>query len=99
MGGPVKRSYLVVANQTLGGEHLIASVRQCMAAGPCRFHLVVPATPPSQQATWTEGEAQGRLHRTRAAEREAASANQQSVELGKERIPGCQETWWGTTRG
>jgi hypothetical protein len=50
------RSYLVVANQTLVGEHLITKVRECMAAGPCRFHVVVPATPPSDHA-WTEGEA------------------------------------------
>jgi len=57
MGDPVKRAYLVVANQTLGGEHLIARVRQYMNAGPCRFHVVVPATPPSEQVTWTEGEA------------------------------------------
>jgi hypothetical protein len=51
------RNYLVVANQTLGGEHLIAKVRECMATGPCRFHVVVPATPPAEHATWTEGEA------------------------------------------
>ncbi len=57
MADPVERAYLVVANQTLGGEHLIATIRQCIAAGPCRFRVVVPATPPSEQATWTEGEA------------------------------------------
>ncbi len=50
------RSYLVVANQTLGGEHLMMKVRERMAAGACRFHVVVPATPPSDHA-WTEGEA------------------------------------------
>jgi hypothetical protein len=49
------RSYLVVANQTLGGEHLTAKVQECLAAGPCRFHLVVPVTLPSGHA-WTEGE-------------------------------------------
>ena len=38
------RRYLVVANQTVGGEHLIEKVRECMAAGPCRFHVLVPAT-------------------------------------------------------
>ena len=48
--------YLVVANQTLGGEHLIERVRQLMADGPCRFHIVVPATPPGEQFTWIEGE-------------------------------------------
>jgi GABA permease len=51
------RRYLVVANQTLGGEHLEAKVLECMAAGPCEFHLVVPATPPQDHATWVEGEA------------------------------------------
>jgi hypothetical protein len=61
------RRYLVVANQTLGGEHLIERVRECLAAEPCRFHVVVPATPPQDHASWTEGEAvsiaQGRLER------------------------------------
>lgn len=51
------RRYLVVANQTLGGEHLIERVRQCLAGGPCRFHIVVPATPTGEGFTWTEGEA------------------------------------------
>lgn len=51
------RRYLVVANQTLGGEHLIDRVRQCLAGGPCRFHIVVPATPPDEHLTWTEGAA------------------------------------------
>jgi hypothetical protein len=51
------RRYLLVANQTLGGEHLIERVRQFMAEGPCFFHVVVPATPSAEQLTWTEGEA------------------------------------------
>ena len=42
------RRYLVVANQTLGGEELSAAIRERMAAGDCHFHLVVPATPASQ---------------------------------------------------
>ena len=49
--------YLVVANQTLGGEHLIERIRQCLAEGSCPFHIVVPATPPADHLTWTEGEA------------------------------------------
>jgi hypothetical protein len=52
------RRILVVANQTLGGEHLVEKVREALAAGQCRFHLVVPATPSSEHLTWTEGEAQ-----------------------------------------
>ena len=51
------RRYLVVANQTLGGEHLAEKVRACLAAGPSRFHIVVPATQPHDHAVWTEGEA------------------------------------------
>jgi hypothetical protein len=42
------RRYLVVANQTLGGEELLSAIRERMAAGDCHFHLVVPATPASQ---------------------------------------------------
>jgi hypothetical protein len=38
------RSYLVVANQTLGGAHLLSAVRERMRAGDCRFHVIVPAT-------------------------------------------------------
>lgn len=51
------RRYLVVANQTLGGAHLADIVEERMAEGPCMFHLVVPATPPTDHLTWTEGEA------------------------------------------
>jgi hypothetical protein len=42
------RRYLVVANQTLGGEELWAAIRERMAGGDCHFHLVVPATPAGQ---------------------------------------------------
>ena len=38
------RRYLVVANQTLGGKHLAEKVLRCLAEGPSRFHIVVPAT-------------------------------------------------------
>jgi GABA permease len=36
--------YLVVANQTLGGDQLMAEVRQRAAAGPSSFYVVVPNT-------------------------------------------------------
>lgn len=57
------RRYLVVANQTLGGEHLAEAVRGCLAAGPARFHILVPATQPPDHAVWTEGEAQALAQR------------------------------------
>jgi hypothetical protein len=47
--------YLVVANQTLGGEPIVARIRELARDGPSAFHLVVPATPPTNH-TWTEGE-------------------------------------------
>jgi hypothetical protein len=51
---PVHR-YLVVANQTLGGEPLVAKIRELAREGPSAFHVVVPATPPRDHV-WTEGE-------------------------------------------
>ena len=42
------RRYLVVANQTLGGEELWAVIRERMGGGDCHFHPVVPATPAGQ---------------------------------------------------
>jgi hypothetical protein len=41
------RQILIVANQTVGSDALAGSVRACMAAGPCRFVLLVPATVPN----------------------------------------------------
>ena len=38
------RRYLIVANQTLLGDPLLGRVKECLAAGPCQFHIVVPAT-------------------------------------------------------
>lgn len=51
------RRYLVVANQTLGGDHLLDKVRACLAEGPCHFHVLVPSSPPHEHLTATEGEA------------------------------------------
>ena len=49
------RRYLVVANQTLGGGHLLALLRE-LAEEPSTFHVVVPATPPVDH-TWTDVQA------------------------------------------
>lgn len=51
------RRLLLVANQTVGGQHLQRKVAQCMAEGPCQFYLIVPATrDPSHSLVWTEGQ-------------------------------------------
>ncbi len=57
--------YLVVANRTLAGAHLLTEVRNRLQAGPSRFHVVVPLTPVAEHGSWNEGhsrvEAQNRL--------------------------------------
>ena len=54
------RRILVVANQTACGDELLDVVRQRVADGPCRFTMLVPATPPREHVTWTEGDARSR---------------------------------------
>ncbi len=80
------RRYLVVANQTLGGEHLAEKVRACLAAGPSTFHVVVPATQPRDHAVWTEGEARAIAQRRleRALERFAKMGAEAEGEVGDE---------------
>ena len=53
------RRYLVVANRTLGGGHLLAKVRECLAVGPSEFHVLVPCVP-SDQGPHLTGELTGR---------------------------------------
>ena len=60
------RKYLVVANQTLAGEHLLKEIRARLASGRCEFHVLVPATHPNDFAVWTEGEAEAFARRTLA---------------------------------
>jgi hypothetical protein len=50
------RRYLIVANQTLSGGALLAKVRELRDAGPCSFHILVPATPPHDHA-YTDADA------------------------------------------
>ena len=51
------RRILVVANQTACGTELLDAVKARKESGPCNFTLLVPATPPHEHATWTEGDA------------------------------------------
>ena len=52
------RSYLIVANQTLASPIVASVIAERMAAGPARFHVVVPATPVQHGLTWNEEESQ-----------------------------------------
>lgn len=68
--------YLIVANRTLGGDHLIDEIRRRVKQGPCTFHVLVPASRPHGSSTWTEGEA--RVH----AEAQLAAALDRIHALG-----------------
>jgi hypothetical protein len=43
--------YLVVANQTLGGQELMDAIRDRMSGGPAQFWVLVPATPTTHLTT------------------------------------------------
>jgi polyisoprenoid-binding protein YceI len=47
--------YLVVGNQTLGSEALLARLQHARESGDCSFHVLVPASHASGDWTWTEG--------------------------------------------
>jgi hypothetical protein len=49
------RRYLIVANQTLGGEQLVSKIAESMSAGPCRFYLVAPVTQTEASDRWPSG--------------------------------------------
>lgn len=70
------RRYLVVANQTLLGDQLLGQITERMAAGPCQFHLVVPASHVPGRAVWTEG------HDHAVAEERLAAALVRFREMG-----------------
>jgi nucleotide-binding universal stress UspA family protein len=55
------RRYLVVANQTLGGEQLSAKLAECMRAGPCRFYLAAPVTQTEASNQWAAGGLDGEV--------------------------------------
>jgi GABA permease len=79
------RRYLVVANQTLGGAHLLSLLRD-LAEQPSSFHVLVPATPPRDHL-WTEGEARRIAHRRLddALERFRSVGIEADGEIGDER--------------
>ena len=62
---------LVVANQTAESEQLLDALRERAERGPCKFHLLVPATP--HGASWAmdmhSGGAEAEEHLRRAVER------------------------------
>ncbi len=58
------RRYLVVANQTLGGDDLLDRLREAADAGPCTIHVLVPASADPTEA-FHDGDADRKLARER----------------------------------
>lgn len=61
------RRYLVVANQTLGGDQLMARLRSCVEEGPCAVHVVVPASA-DPTSSWHDHDTDRTLARGRLGE-------------------------------
>jgi hypothetical protein len=53
---------LVVANRTLGGQHLLDAMRERAAREPTQFHVVVPVTHPNDRA-WSDGQTRAEAER------------------------------------
>lgn len=47
--------YLIVANQTLGGEELARTVRERIERGDTSFYVLVPMAPPHHEGGWSGG--------------------------------------------
>jgi hypothetical protein len=52
------RHVLVVANRTLGEQHLLDELHRRQGRGEVAFHVVVPASHPTGTWTWTDDEAE-----------------------------------------
>lgn len=81
------KDYLVVANQTLGGDHLIAELQRRITEGPCRLHIVVPANVRGEG--WTRSEAEAHMTASErlaeAIERFSALGAEVDGQVGDER--------------
>ena len=62
------RRYLIVANRTLGGHHLIERIQHALSSGPCTFYVVVPVTDRSAADTTTDAQHRLDAQLTRLAE-------------------------------
>ena len=80
------RRYLIVANRTLPGPHLVAEARARCAQGPCEFHVVVPLSRAGEGLVWTVGHvrAHARAHLDDAIEHFREAGLDVSGEIGDE---------------
>ena len=77
------RRYLIVANQTLGGQPLLTRLKALAELDEVSFFVVVPAAPPPHPGAWTHGEAHA------VAEKRLAAALEAFRALGAKEVDGC----------
>jgi hypothetical protein len=84
-GGAVRR-YLILANRTLTGPHLVAEAQARCGLGPCEFHVVVPLSRADEGMVWTEGHARAhaRAHLDHALEHLTGAGLEVTGEIGDE---------------
>jgi hypothetical protein len=75
---------VVVANRTLGGQHLLDELHRRQAEEPVAFHVVVPASHPADTLTWSEGQglSEARQRLDRLLETLAAAGIEATGEIG-----------------
>lgn len=82
--------YLVVANQTLGGEALTRAIRERAESGSAHFHVVVPDTNPEDyEPSWVKLVATGVREDTRDAvgtDDDVATAGRALAQRAKHRL-------------
>lgn len=78
--------YLIVANRTLSGEHLVKEALTRHALRGSKFHVVVPITPAEEGLVWSEGQARAhaRARLDDALERLRAAGLDVTGEVGDE---------------
>ncbi len=87
-----KTSVLVIANQTAPSDELLDHLRERAAAGPTRFHLVVPATP--YHSGVPSGRDKARKNLDRALARLRKAGLEVTGEVGdSDPVTAVQEAW------
>jgi nucleotide-binding universal stress UspA family protein len=77
-------TYLVVANLTLGGDSLLDILRDRASRGPCRFHVLVPASADPSGWVHSEEDDVAAAHRRLEAATQRFSALGEQVEVSGE---------------
>ena len=82
--------YLVVANQTLGCDELVARLDALRAEPPCSVHLLVPVTPAEGEHQWDYPPTEDRMNPDAASIARALADDRLAYELARLRPLGVE---------